>query len=164
MDYGLAGNARGYVNDLVTPKCQVALLGDTAELNAAHEYIEVVARQQDVNVRAFSDEASALRWLEGAPAPERRYRFARLVLLGAPDDAGVYSLWDGEEIIYYGRAAGGSSGTIRARLLDHLNGKADPATATHYSWELCADPITREADLLRRFRELFGHLPRGNTA
>jgi hypothetical protein len=161
-DYGLSG----YVNDLVTPKCQVALLGDTAELNAAHEYIEVVARQQNVNVRAFSDEASALRWLEGAPADERRYRFARLVLLGAPDDAGVYSLWDGEELIYYGRAAGGPDGTIRTRLLDHFHGRVDEPTrrATHYSWELCADPVGREADLLREFRTAFGRPPRCNGA
>ena len=165
-DYGLAGNMRGYVTDLVTPKCQVALLGDTHELNAAHEYIEVVARQQNVNVRAFSDEASALRWLQGEPEPERRYRFARLVLLGAPDVAGVYSLWDGEEIIYYGRAAGGPHGTIRARLLEHFHGRLEPDTsrATHYSWEVCADPAAREAALLREFHALFGRAPRCNTA
>jgi len=117
-------------------------------------------------VRAFSDEAAALRWLAGAAAPERRYRFARLVLLGAPNDAGVYSLWDGEEIIYYGRAAGGAGGTIRTRLLDHYHGRVDEATqrATHYSWELCPDPATREADLLREFRTLFGRAPRCNAS
>lgn len=169
-DYGLAGdrsgNAQGYVNELVTPKCQVALVGDTPELNAAHEYIEVVARQQNVNVRAFADEAAALQWLAGERAPERRYRFARLVLLGAPDDAGVYSLWDGEELIYYGRASGGEGSTIRARLLDHFHGRAHPATsrATHYSWELCPDPVTREADLLREFSTVFGRPPRCNAA
>src|SRR6185436_5368861 len=101
-DYGLSG----YVHDLVTPAGQVALVGDTPELNAAHEYIEVVARQQDVNVRAFPEEAAAVRWLGGGAAPERRYRFARIVLAGAPDNAGVYTLWDGDEIIYYGRASG----------------------------------------------------------
>lgn len=163
-DYGLAGNVPGYVNELVTPKCQVALVGDTPELNAAHEYIEVVARQQNVNVRAFCDEAAAVRWLAGEPAPERRYRFARLVLLGAPDDAGVYSLWDGDEVIYYGRAAGGPGGTIRARLLEHFDGRVDEATsrATHYSWEVCADPAAREADLLREFQAAFGRAPRCN--
>ena len=161
-DYGLESDQRGYVNELVTPACQVALLGDTPELNAAHEYIEVIARQQNVNVRAFGDEAAAVRWLAGAPAPGRRYRFARLVLLGAPEDAGVYSLWDGEEVIYYGRAAGGPGATIRARLLDHFHGKADPARATHYSWEVCRDPVAREADLLREFTISFGRLPRGN--
>ena len=161
-DYGLSS----YVNELVTPKCQVALVGDTTELNAAHEYIEVVARQQNVNARAFADEAAALRWLAGEPAPERRYRFARLVLLGAPDEAGVYSLFDGEEIIYYGRASGAPGATIRARLLDHFHGRIDAGTsrATHYSWEVCADPVAREADLLREFRALFGRAPRCNSA
>src|SRR2546422_5464892 len=40
-DYGL----ESYVNELVTPKCQIALVGDTHELHAAHEYIELCARQ-----------------------------------------------------------------------------------------------------------------------
>lgn len=161
-DYGLSS----YVNELVTPKCQVALVGDTPELNAAHEYIELVARQQNVNARAFPDEAAAVRWLAGEPAPGRRYRFARLVLLGAPDDAGVYALFDGEEVIYYGRATGAPGATIRARLLDHFHGRIDAATsrATHYSWELCADPVAREADLLREFRAQFGRAPRCNSA
>ncbi len=61
--YGLAGENGGYVHELVTPSCQVALLGDTPELNAAHEYIELCARQQSINVRAFRDELAALRWL-----------------------------------------------------------------------------------------------------
>src|SRR4051812_47852819 len=58
-DYGLTS----YVKDLVTPACQVALVGDTEELNAAHEYIEMVARQEGLNTRAFRDVAAALRWM-----------------------------------------------------------------------------------------------------
>ena len=42
---------------------RVALLADTEELRAAHEYIEVLARQQGANVRAFRDEPTALEWL-----------------------------------------------------------------------------------------------------
>ena len=42
---------------------RVALLADAEELRAAHEYIEVLARQQGANVRAFRDEAQALEWL-----------------------------------------------------------------------------------------------------
>ena len=157
-DYGLAGNMRGYVNELVTPACQIALVGDNEDVNSAHEYIEVVARQQGVNVRAFRDEAAALRWMNGAAGPSRRYRFTRIVIAGAPQDAGVYALWDGEELIYYGR------GTIRSRLMDHHHGRVDPQTqrATHYSWELCKDPETREAELLREHERLFGRPPRYN--
>jgi hypothetical protein len=119
-----------------------------------------VARQQNINARAFRDEAAALRWLSGSGAPLRRYRFTRLVIAGAPEDQGVYALWDGEELVYYGR------GSIRARLLDHFDGHVDPLTrrATHYGWEMCADPAAREAELLEEHQRLFGKPPRLNRA
>jgi len=159
-DYGLSG----YANDLVSPACQIGLVGDTRELHAAHEYIEVVARQQHINARAFRDEPSAIRWLEGAPEPARRYKFTRTVLLGAPADAGVYALWDEEELVYYGRAMGGDA-TIRSRLLDHLDGRMrlPVPSASHYSWELCADPAARESELLAEYRRIFGRPPRYNA-
>jgi hypothetical protein len=158
-DYGLSS----YVPELVSPRCQIALLGDSQELHAAHEYIEVVARQQEINARAFREEAAARRWLEGASEPARRYRFTRIVLLGAPADAGVYALWDGEELVYYGRAAGGDH-TIRARLLEHLDGRLPASSASHYSWELCGDPASREAELLAEYQRLYGRPPRFNAS
>ncbi len=158
-DYGLSS----YVPDLVSPACQVALLGDSQELHVAHEYIELVARQQHINTRAFRDEASALRWLQGSPEPSRRYRFTRIVLLGAPADAGVYALWDQEELVYYGHATGGEL-TIRARLLEHLDGHLPSDSVSHYSWELCANPAAREAQLLAEYQRAFGRLPRLNAA
>lgn len=160
-DYGLDGSTRGYVNELVTPACQVALVGDTEELNTANEYIELVARQQGLNVRAFRDERGALRWLEGAGGQSRRYRFTRIVISGAPDDAGVYTLWDGDEVVYYGRAEGAGC-TIRSRLLEHYYGGAPKPT--HYSWEICAEPAAREAELLDEHLQAFGKLPRLNAA
>ena len=156
-DYGL----NSYVGELVTPACQVALVGDTDDLNAANEYIELVARQQGINVRAFRDERSALRWLENAGGPSRRYRFTRIVISGAPDDAGVYALFENEELIYYGRAEGKNT-TIRTRLLDHYySGAPKP---THYSWEVCNEPALREAELLAAHQQAFGKLPRLNAA
>lgn len=152
-DYGLSG----YVNELITPACQIALVGDTDEVNAANEYIEVVARQQGVNVRAFRAEAAAVRWMSGSATPARRYRFTRIVIAGAPDDAGVYALWDDEEVIYYGRAEGAS--TIRLRLLEHYHAGL---RATHYSWEICANPASRDAELLQEHQRAFGRLPRYN--
>jgi hypothetical protein len=160
-DYGLTGDRRGYVNEHLTAACQVAILGDTDEVHSANEYIEMVARQQGVNVRAFRDERAALRWLQGAAQPARRYRFTRIVIAGAPDDAGVYALWDGDEVVYYGRADGPSS-TIRSRLLDHYY--QDSRSATHYSWELCRDPAKREAELIGEHQRSFGRPPRRNAA
>jgi hypothetical protein len=155
-DYGLSG----YLNELVTPVCQIALLGDTKEVNTANEYIEMVARQHGMNVRAFVDERGALRWLKGAHASGRRYRFTRIVIAGAPDEAGVYTLWDEEELTYYGRADGDAT-TIRSRLLDLYY--QDKRRATHYSWEVCKDPAAREAELLGEHERTFGRLPRDNT-
>ncbi|HLS87579.1 MAG TPA: hypothetical protein VK043_14855 [Burkholderiales bacterium] len=62
-DYGLDGASRGYMAGLVTAACRIALVGDSSELHHAHEYIELVARQQGVNVRAFRDPAAAAQWL-----------------------------------------------------------------------------------------------------
>ena len=45
------------------PKYRIALLADSDEVRASHEYIELLARQQGAQVRAFRDEASALEWL-----------------------------------------------------------------------------------------------------
>jgi len=53
------------------PQYRIALLADSDELRASHEYIEVLARQQSANVRAFRDAASALDWL-GVPALQSR--------------------------------------------------------------------------------------------
>jgi len=58
-DYGLSG----YVNDIVTPSCRIALVGDSTDLHFAHEYIELVARQQSVNLRSFRATAPAIQWL-----------------------------------------------------------------------------------------------------
>jgi len=53
------------------PKYRIALLADSDELRASHEYIEVLARQQGAGVRAFRDEPSALDWL-GNQSHEKR--------------------------------------------------------------------------------------------
>jgi hypothetical protein len=92
-----------------------------------------------------------------------RYRFTRSMVEGAPADPGVYALWEGEELIYYGRADGSAIG-IQAALLEHLSGRAGACTgsATHYGWEISLDPAAREAELLAEFRSAFRRLPRCN--
>lgn len=44
---------------------RVALLADSDEVRASHQYVEVLAAQQGAPVRAFRDEARALHWLTG---------------------------------------------------------------------------------------------------
>jgi hypothetical protein len=136
---------------------KVALVSDSAELRAAHEYVATLARQKRLKVRAFGHEPEAIQWLRGAADLGRRYRFTRVVIAGAPHEPGVYTLWQHEEVIYYGRAQGDA--TLRSRLLEHLDGGVQ---ATHYSWEISREPAARERELLGEFRRAFGRLPRLN--
>ena len=53
---------------------RVALLADSEELLAAHEYIEVLARQQGANVRAFRDEPLAFEWLRAGQLQSQEKR------------------------------------------------------------------------------------------
>src|SRR5713226_178557 len=54
-----------------SPTHQIALLADALDLQASHEYIELIARQHGLNVRSFASEAEALEWFKERPrAPE----------------------------------------------------------------------------------------------
>ena len=48
-----------------TPAAKIAITADSAEVRAAHQYVELLARQQGCDVRAFADEPSAVDWLVG---------------------------------------------------------------------------------------------------
>jgi hypothetical protein len=74
-----------------------------------------------------------------------------------------YALWENDELIYYGHARGDSM-TIQSCLREHL-ARAMPCTerATHYGWEISANPRAREADLLREFERANRKLPRCNA-
>lgn len=55
-----------YLDELRSrPNYRVALVADSDEVHAAHEYIRVLARQYGVGLECFRDEGSALRWLQG---------------------------------------------------------------------------------------------------
>lgn len=81
----------------------------------------------------------------------------------SPDVPGVYALYDGDSLIYYGRAAGDGV-TIRSRLQSHLSGKEGPSTqkATHYKREQSTQPVARELELLQEFENIYRKLPRCN--
>ena len=81
---------------------------------------------------------------------------------GAPNETGLYALWEDGEVVYLGRATGGAS--IRSRLKEHLERRLCPCTenATHYSWELSLRPATREVEVLEEHLAQFGRMPRCN--
>jgi hypothetical protein len=86
------------------------------------------------------------------------------MLDGAPDERGVYALWENEEVIYYGRSCARSL-SIQHALREHSSGQAGACTgaATHYSWEICSEPVEREAELLVEYEAQFKRLPRCNA-
>jgi hypothetical protein len=92
-----------------------------------------------------------------------KYRLTRVMVDGAPEEAGVYALWESDELIYVGRASGTT--TIRARLLEHLESQA-PCTmrASHYSWELSLRPALRENEVLGDYQARHGRAPKCNAA
>jgi hypothetical protein len=98
------------------------------------------------------------------PIGSPRYAFTLAMVEGAPPDPGVYALWQGEELIFYGRALGGET-TIQSCLRAHLEaGAACASGATHYGWEITAHPRQREAELLREHQDSHGRVPRCNAA
>ena len=77
-----------------------------------------------------------------------RWRFTRAMIQDAPDWKGVYVLWARGAPLAVGHAHRGES--IRSRLLAH-HSRAESAgmsEVTHYSWEICSDPLKREAQLV----------------
>jgi hypothetical protein len=47
---------------------RIALVSDDSEVHSAHQYIELLAQQHGVSVRAFRDEPAAVQWLAAEPA------------------------------------------------------------------------------------------------
>jgi len=54
------------------PQHRIALLADTPDLQASHEYLELIARQRGVRVRSFRSEAEALEWFKDQRAEADR--------------------------------------------------------------------------------------------
>lgn len=77
-----------------------------------------------------------------------KWRFVERMVADVPDHKGVYVLWSGALPLAVGHALGGAD-TLRSRLLSHLSHEAGSGVGnvTHYSWQLCSDPLTRAAEL-----------------
>jgi hypothetical protein len=48
---------------------KIALMGDSWELQVAHQYVATLARMRGVNLRTFLDEAAAIEWLRSGETP-----------------------------------------------------------------------------------------------
>ena len=98
-------------------------------------------------------------------ATTKLFPFSAALIAAAPEEAGVYTLYQDGAAIFIGRAMERGT-TIRSRLIEHFSGREGDCTrhATHYTWELVRDPAAREAALLQEHQEKFQRLPRCNTA
>jgi len=93
------------------------------------------------------------------PITGQKYSFSAWSIAAAPEDSGIYVLWERDELLYVARAH-----TIRGQLLEHYARRLAPHDATHYGWEVVRFPAVREAEVLREWHALAGKLPRFNSA
>ena len=92
-----------------------------------------------------------------------KYPFIKACVDVSPNVHGVYTLFDGDTLIYIGRAAG-TGVTIRSRLQRHLASTEGPCTAkaTHYARVATEDAADVEAKLIAAYKNTYGKLPRCN--
>ncbi len=94
------------------------------------------------------------------PVAGDTYDFSQDNIRKSPDEAGVYALFDGGQVIYYGSSAL----SIQDRLQTHFDGDDGPCTkgATGYKREICNNGLTRERELLEAHKRQNNRLPRCN--
>ncbi len=84
--------------------------------------------------------------------------FTESLVAAAPDASGVFALWEGGGIVYYGRAA-----QLRSALDAHLRGRAASGRrVSGCSWEVAVDPARRHEELLRQYAAAHRALPLWN--
>lgn len=92
---------------------------------------------------------------------EHRWRLTPTLVKYAPDDPGVYMLWENDEVIYIGHAKRGFG--LRKALAEHMEGRVEcTRRATHYSWEITLIPEQRERRILADYYEAQRSFPRCN--
>jgi hypothetical protein len=69
----------------------------------------------------------------------RRLYFTARGISAAPAAGGAYLLYRGARPVYAGVAAGAA--TLRKELRSHLRGEFGHTKATHFSYQVCADPL-----------------------
>ncbi len=94
------------------------------------------------------------------PVAGDTYDFSQDNIRKSPDKAGVYALFDGGQVIYYGSSAL----SIQDRLQTHFDGDDGPCTkgATGYKREVCSNSLVRERELLEAHKRQNNRLPRCN--
>jgi predicted GIY-YIG superfamily endonuclease len=94
------------------------------------------------------------------PISGDQYTFSSENVSKAPDQSGVYALYQSNSTTYIGRA----QESIRARLQRHKSGHDGSCTqaADTYRREVTSNPVARERELLEEYKKTYGRLPRCN--
>lgn len=88
----------------------------------------------------------------------RSMPFTESLVANAPDTPGVFALWQGGGIVYYGRTT-----TIRIALDEQLRARALSAQrVSGCSWEVAADPAGRHGELVKEYVAAHHSLPLWN--
>lgn len=87
-----------------------------------------------------------------------RARFTEEEVQKVPEESGIFTLYQEQDLVYVGRTAPRSN--LRKDLLHALAvAMADDMLATHFTFEPTVSPKTRASEELRSFYETFGRLP-----
>ena len=78
----------------------------------------------------------------------------------APEETGVYVLFNAERVVHVGIAVHGTS--IRLELERHLSGLYG-GTATAFAYEVTRDPVVARAEYLRRYGASASRRPRSTS-
>ena len=95
------------------------------------------------------------------PVNGNKLALTRKNIENAPDEPGVYALYVGGHMIYYGSA----ENSIQSSLLAHMSGGEGDCTAVAnvYSCELALNPVSRQKELLKEYKRAYGVLPHCNS-
>ena len=84
--------------------------------------------------------------------------FTESLIAAAPQAPGVFALWAGGGIVYYGRAR-----TIRIALDEQLRARLlSGERVSGCSWEVASDPETRHSELLHDYLAAHQRMPLWN--
>ena len=84
--------------------------------------------------------------------------FTEALIAAAPQTPGVFALWQGGGIVYYGRAT-----AIRAALAGQHKGRALSAQrVTGCSWEIAPDAQRRHDELMKEYLAAHQRIPLWN--
>lgn len=92
-----------------------------------------------------------------------RYAFTRTNVQYAPEETGIYGLFDDDgQLVYIGKATDRNDHSIMACLLRHQDGVHGECTmkAKAYSWEVTLWPSARETEVLASFHQAHQRDPR----